>query len=151
MPDLSTLTSVLVADDDDQLLRLCSRLLTRAGYTVLAAGDGDEALRVFHEHSDELRAVVLDATLPPGGAATRSSPVATRRRRRCADGSRVAAASFSTSPSPDSRWCEPSKTGSASATEYLRFDNTCRSDPIFAECRGSLTGRYERITLRERT
>ncbi len=69
MQDASRLTSVLVADDDDQLLRLCSRLLTRAGYAVLPARDGDEALRVFHEHSGDIRSVVLDATLEPSGAA----------------------------------------------------------------------------------
>jgi DNA-binding NtrC family response regulator len=69
VPDDSTLTSVLVADDDDQLLRLCSRLLTRAGYAVLPASDGDEALRVFHEHSGRIGSVVLDASLEPGGAA----------------------------------------------------------------------------------
>jgi len=69
VPDASTLTSVLVADDDDQLLRLCSRLLTRAGYAVLPARDGEEALRVFREHSGTISSVVLDATLEPGGAA----------------------------------------------------------------------------------
>ena len=69
MPDGSTLTSVLVADDDDQLLRLCSRLLARAGYVVLTARDADEALREFREHSGAICSVVLDATLQPGGAA----------------------------------------------------------------------------------
>jgi DNA-binding NtrC family response regulator len=69
MPNGSTLTTVLVADDDDQLLRLCGRLLTRAGYAVLPASDGDEALRLFHEHAGSICSVVLDATLEPGGAA----------------------------------------------------------------------------------
>jgi DNA-binding NtrC family response regulator len=69
MPDAPTPTTVLVADDDDQLLRLCSRFLTRAGYAVLPAADSAEALRVFREHSDNIRSVVLDATLEPDGAA----------------------------------------------------------------------------------
>lgn|GEM_PF-1549870 len=69
VPDDSTPTAVLVADDDDQLLRLCSRLLTRAGYAVLTARDGDEALRVFREHSSSIGSVVLDATIEPAGAA----------------------------------------------------------------------------------
>jgi DNA-binding NtrC family response regulator len=67
--DDPTATSILVADDEDQLLRLCSRLLTRQGYTVLTACDGDEALRVFQENRDAITAVVFDATLPPDGAA----------------------------------------------------------------------------------
>ena len=62
-------TTVLVADDEEALLRLCSRLLERKGYAVLPACDGDEAMRVFAEHRDAIHTLVLDATLPPDGAA----------------------------------------------------------------------------------
>jgi DNA-binding NtrC family response regulator len=75
----SKLTSVLVADDDEQLLRLCSRLLARSDYTVLPARDGDEALRVFRDHRDEIGALVLDATLPPSGAAAVFEAIAQER------------------------------------------------------------------------
>jgi two-component system cell cycle sensor histidine kinase/response regulator CckA len=60
---------VLVADDEEQLLRLCGRVLGRSGYEVLAARNGDDLTRLFAAHRDEIGAVVVDATLPPGGAA----------------------------------------------------------------------------------
>ncbi|MFQ5415505.1 MAG: response regulator [Myxococcota bacterium] len=62
-------TPVLVADDEESLLRLCGRVLGRRGYEVLAARTGDDAVRVFAERSAEVRAVVIDATIPPDGAA----------------------------------------------------------------------------------
>ena len=62
-------TPVLIADDEEQLLRLCGRVLGRRGYEVLTARDGDEAVRVFSERRGDVRAVVLDAGIPPGGAA----------------------------------------------------------------------------------
>jgi CheY-like chemotaxis protein len=63
-------TTVLVADDEEPLLRLCSRLLEREGYAVLSASDGDETLRVFADHRSAIHTLVLDATLPPNGAVT---------------------------------------------------------------------------------
>jgi two-component system, cell cycle sensor histidine kinase and response regulator CckA len=38
--------------------------LEKAGYTVLAAADGDEALRIFAEHRHDIALVVLDAIMP---------------------------------------------------------------------------------------
>jgi DNA-binding response OmpR family regulator len=61
---------VLVADDEEQLLHLCIRVLGRKGYAVLAARNGDEAVSTFTGHSQGIRAVVIDATLPPKGAAS---------------------------------------------------------------------------------
>jgi DNA-binding response OmpR family regulator len=60
---------VLVADDEDPLLRLCDRVLVRSGFPVLAARDGDEAVRLCAAHRGDVGAVVIDATLPPRGAA----------------------------------------------------------------------------------
>jgi DNA-binding NtrC family response regulator len=60
---------VLVADDEEQLLRLCIRVLGRQGYAVQTARNGDEAARSFSGHSQGIRVVVIDATLPPQGAA----------------------------------------------------------------------------------
>jgi two-component system cell cycle sensor histidine kinase/response regulator CckA len=60
---------VLVAEDEEQLLVLCGRVLGKRGYEVLPAGNGDEALRIFAQRRDDIRAVVIDATIPPRGAA----------------------------------------------------------------------------------
>lgn len=62
-------TPVLVADDEVQLLELCGRVLGRQGYEVLTARNGDEAVRAFAARRGEVRAVVMDATLAPAGAA----------------------------------------------------------------------------------
>jgi DNA-binding NtrC family response regulator len=63
-------STILVADDEEPLLRLCSRLLERKGYAVLPARDGDEVVRVFAQHGEAIHTLVLDATLPPDGAAS---------------------------------------------------------------------------------
>ena len=54
--------TILVADDDPDLLMLVDRRLTRAGYTVIAARDGQEALDLIAEHSPRL--AVLDVMMP---------------------------------------------------------------------------------------
>jgi DNA-binding NtrC family response regulator len=69
MPPDAPLPSVLVADDEEQLLHLCSRVLGRKGYAVLPARSGDEALRIFAGRSEDIRVVVIDATISPKGAA----------------------------------------------------------------------------------
>ncbi len=56
--------TVLVVDDEEQVLRLARTALERAGFAVLTAGDGHTALRVFREHADETAAVLLDLTMP---------------------------------------------------------------------------------------
>lgn len=53
---------VLVADDSQEILGECERLLTAAGYQVSTAADGEEALRrIREEHPD---AVLLDLLMP---------------------------------------------------------------------------------------
>lgn len=54
--------TVLVADDDADILRLLSRRLGHRGYRVLTARDGDEALAVALEQSPD--AAVLDGVMP---------------------------------------------------------------------------------------
>jgi DNA-binding response OmpR family regulator len=53
---------VLVADDDPDILALVSFRLERAGYDVLGATDGEEALRLALEHAPDL--AVLDVMMP---------------------------------------------------------------------------------------
>jgi CheY-like chemotaxis protein len=56
--------TILVAEDDPMVRRLAVRILTAAGYQVLAASDGAEALRVFAEHRQDISLVVMDAIMP---------------------------------------------------------------------------------------
>ena len=53
---------VLVADDDEDILALVSYRLTRAGYEVLTASDGEQALERAREHAPSL--AVLDVMMP---------------------------------------------------------------------------------------
>ena len=53
---------VLVADDDDDIRDLVAFRLDRAGYEVLRAGDGQEALDLAREHRPDL--AVLDVMMP---------------------------------------------------------------------------------------
>ena len=59
--------TVLVVDDDEGVRDLLDETLRRAGLTVLLARDGREAVDLFRLHADEIRAVVLDRTMPDIG------------------------------------------------------------------------------------
>ncbi|MEW6489206.1 MAG: response regulator [Thermodesulfobacteriota bacterium] len=54
--------TVLAADDDEAVLDLLARILTRAGHGVLLARDGAEALRLFEEHRPDV--TLLDIFMP---------------------------------------------------------------------------------------
>ena len=75
---------VLVADDDEDIRALVSFRLERAGYEVVEARDGEEALRLAREQTPDL--AVLDVMMPKltgdevtrrirGDEATRRMPV----------------------------------------------------------------------------
>jgi DNA-binding response OmpR family regulator len=53
---------VLVADDDEDIRALVSFRLERAGYDVVEARDGEEALRLAREQAPDL--AVLDVMMP---------------------------------------------------------------------------------------
>ena len=55
---------VLVVDDEPGVRAVTSQILQRAGLSVLTAVDGFDAIRQFEEHSEEIRAVLLDLTMP---------------------------------------------------------------------------------------
>jgi len=55
---------VLVADDNDLIRKAIVETLTLLNYRTLQAADGAEALRLFEEHHQELRLVILDMVMP---------------------------------------------------------------------------------------
>jgi CheY-like chemotaxis protein len=57
--------TILLIDDSKLLRRANERALTRAGYSVVTAGDGEEALRVASEQPPDL--IFLDMLLPKLG------------------------------------------------------------------------------------
>jgi hypothetical protein len=56
--------TILLAEDDGDVRRLITDVLTRAGYTVIAAGDGDEAVAQFILNRDRIEFLLLDVMMP---------------------------------------------------------------------------------------
>ncbi len=54
--------NILVVDDEEPFRRLLNKELTRKGYAVEVARDGNEALRLLHERSFDV--VLLDVVMP---------------------------------------------------------------------------------------
>ena len=54
---------ILVVDDEDSIRRLVSRLLTRAGYAVESACDGDDAIETFC-NGGKFDLIVSDVRMP---------------------------------------------------------------------------------------
>ena len=63
--------TILLVDDDEVLIELNREILEAAGYRVLAAGSGREALEVYEMWKGEIDLVMLDMIMPGmGGAET---------------------------------------------------------------------------------
>jgi PAS domain S-box-containing protein len=56
--------TILVADDEPSVCQLAGTILRRAGYDVVLASDGDEALQHFTAEPDRFRAALFDLTMP---------------------------------------------------------------------------------------
>ncbi len=59
--------TILVVDDDQGVRELTADTLRRAGFDVLLAADGQQGVEIFRERADEIRAVLLDRTMPVVG------------------------------------------------------------------------------------
>jgi two-component system, cell cycle sensor histidine kinase and response regulator CckA len=56
--------TVLVVEDERIMLRLLERFLSRQGYQVLLAADGEQAIDGYCRHKTEIDVVLLDVGLP---------------------------------------------------------------------------------------
>src|SRR3954468_3240015 len=59
--------TILVVDDEATLRDLLERVLTMAGFKVLAAEHGEHALRLARRHAGELNLVLTDVNMPVMG------------------------------------------------------------------------------------
>ena len=55
---------ILLVEDEVLVRRLASRALRSAGFEVLEAGAGDQALELLRERDDEITAIVSDVIMP---------------------------------------------------------------------------------------
>jgi len=59
--------TILIVEDDAALLRLSTRILRSAGYQVLMAAEGAEALRVLEDHDGPVDLLLTDVVMPGMG------------------------------------------------------------------------------------
>ncbi len=58
---------ILLIEDNDQVRKLCEKILQNVGYEVLSAADGDEGLRRFRDNADRIDLVIVDVVMPRRG------------------------------------------------------------------------------------
>ncbi len=69
---------VLLVEDDPALLALGREALTELGYRVIAARNGEEALRLFEECESEIQILVTDVVMPEMGGRELAERIALR-------------------------------------------------------------------------
>lgn len=58
---------ILLVDDEPLVRDLCSRILTKFGYRVITAEDGNMALEIYAAQENEVAVVILDLSMPGMG------------------------------------------------------------------------------------
>jgi PAS domain S-box-containing protein len=75
--------TILLAEDDKAVRELTLRILEHAGYTVFTAENGEEAIRIFDAHMDDIDLAFLDVVMPKlGGRAVFAHIQKTRTKTR---------------------------------------------------------------------
>ena len=59
--------TILVAEDDEAVRALATRVLVHGGYKVITARDGEEAVRLHGERRGDIALVILDVVMPKIG------------------------------------------------------------------------------------
>jgi CheY-like chemotaxis protein len=57
-------TVILLADDEELLRNIKRKVLEKAGYSVLVAQNGQEAIQIAHEHPDPIALLVSNVQMP---------------------------------------------------------------------------------------
>jgi two-component system, cell cycle sensor histidine kinase and response regulator CckA len=56
--------TILIADDERLLRKTLKRVLSRVGFSVLVAENGEEAVRIFSENKEIIDLCILDLNMP---------------------------------------------------------------------------------------
>jgi two-component system, cell cycle sensor histidine kinase and response regulator CckA len=59
--------TILLVDDDQMIRDLGSRILTKSGYNVITASNGNEALKLYRTQSERISLIILDLIMPEMG------------------------------------------------------------------------------------
>jgi CheY-like chemotaxis protein len=55
---------ILLVDDEETIIEVCTKMLQRLGYHVLEAIDGQQAIDIFEKQKDAIDIVLLDMRMP---------------------------------------------------------------------------------------
>ena len=56
--------AILLVDDEEPIRKVASRMIQKAGFPVMMAADGLEAVEMFRQFSEEIALVLLDLKMP---------------------------------------------------------------------------------------
>ncbi len=56
--------TILIVEDDRDVRNMLKSILQSQGYSTIEAGDGDDAIRVHHEHQERIDLIILDVVMP---------------------------------------------------------------------------------------
>jgi PAS domain S-box-containing protein len=56
--------TILIVEDDRQVRNLMKEVLSKSGYSILEAVDGEDAMSVFSENKDAIHLTILDVMMP---------------------------------------------------------------------------------------
>jgi two-component system cell cycle sensor histidine kinase/response regulator CckA len=76
----ATLETILLVEDEPAIRELFVQALTRAGYAVYEARNGQEAMQVFEQHGDAIDMLLTDMRMPQMGGAELAHHLQGRRR-----------------------------------------------------------------------
>ena len=79
MPE-QTLETILLVEDEPAVRQLFAQALTRAGYAVYEARNGQEAIKLFDTHGDEIDMLLTDVRMPYMGGTELAHHLRGRRR-----------------------------------------------------------------------
>jgi two-component system, cell cycle sensor histidine kinase and response regulator CckA len=71
--------TILLVEDEPAVRGLFAQALTRAGYRVLEARNGQEAMKVFDQHGDTIDLLLTDMRMPYMGGAELAEHLRARR------------------------------------------------------------------------
>ena len=72
--------TILLVEDEPAVRQLFAQALTRAGYTVHEARNGQEAMKVFDQHGETIHLLLTDMKMPYMGGAELAHHLRARRR-----------------------------------------------------------------------
>src|SRR5450759_6016643 len=74
------LETILLVEDEPAVRQLFAQALTRAGYSIFEARNGQEAMKLFDQHGDTIDMLLTDMRMPYMGGAELAHHLRGRRR-----------------------------------------------------------------------